>query len=50
VIEVAIGDYGTDVLVKLFDTTKITYINDRNKYPTISGEGRETRLENGTFP
>ncbi|XP_060852904.1 ATP-binding cassette sub-family G member 1-like [Rhopalosiphum padi] len=46
-IEVAIGEYGTDVLVKLFDTTKITYINDRNKYPTISGGGRETQLENG---
>lgn len=37
----AIGEYGTDVLVGLFDTTKITNTNGRNKCHTISGEDHE---------
>jgi len=49
VIEVAIGEYGTDVLVELFDITKFTNINNCNKCLTISGEGNEAQLENGTF-
>ncbi|XP_001943523.1 ATP-binding cassette sub-family G member 1 [Acyrthosiphon pisum] len=46
-IEVAIGEYGTDVLVKLADTTKITYIKDHNNCHLIS-EDQELQLENGT--
>ncbi|XP_022165957.1 ATP-binding cassette sub-family G member 1 isoform X2 [Myzus persicae] len=46
-IEVAIGEYGTDVLVKLADTTKITYIKEHNKCHLISGD-QELQLENGT--
>ncbi|CAI6349680.1 unnamed protein product [Macrosiphum euphorbiae] len=41
-IEVAIGEYGTDVLVGLFDTTKITNTNGRNKCHTISGQDHDT--------
>lgn len=48
-IEVAIGEYGTDVLVELFDITKFTNTNDRNRCLTISGEGDEAQLENGAF-
>ncbi|KAL4097868.1 hypothetical protein QTP88_022571 [Uroleucon formosanum] len=40
-IEVAIGEYGADTLIGLFDTTKITNIYDRNKCHTISGEDHE---------
>ncbi|XP_015369898.1 PREDICTED: ATP-binding cassette sub-family G member 1-like isoform X1 [Diuraphis noxia] len=41
-IEVAIGEYVTDdVLVELFDTTKITNTNGRNKCHTISDEDHE---------
>ncbi|XP_016662000.1 ATP-binding cassette sub-family G member 1 isoform X2 [Acyrthosiphon pisum] len=40
-IEVAIGEYGTDVLVGLFDTTKITNTNGRNGYHTICDEDHE---------
>ncbi|CAH1738913.1 unnamed protein product [Aphis gossypii] len=47
-IEVAIGEYGTDVLVKLADTTKTTYINGHNNCHLISGD-QELQLENGTF-
>lgn len=47
-IEVAIGEYGTDVLVKLADTTKITYIKDHNNCLLISGD-QELQLENGAF-
>lgn len=47
-IEVAIGEYGTDVLVKLADTTKTTYINGHNNCQLISGD-QELQLENGTF-
>ncbi|KAL4097867.1 hypothetical protein QTP88_022570 [Uroleucon formosanum] len=46
-IEVAIGEYGTDVLVKLADTSKITYIKDHNNCHLISGD-QELQLENGT--
>lgn len=48
VIEVAIGEYGTDVLVKLSDTTKITYIKEHNNCHLISGD-QESQLENGAF-
>jgi len=48
VIEVAIGEYGTDVLVKLADTTKTTYINGHNNCHLISGD-QELQLENGAF-
>jgi len=48
VIEVAIGEYGTDVLVKLADTTKTTYINGHNNCHLISGD-QELLLENGAF-
>lgn len=48
VIEVAIGEYGTDVLVKLADTSKITYIKDHNNCHLISGD-QELQLENGAF-
>jgi len=46
-IEVAIGEYGTDVLNKLADTTKITYINGHNNCHLISSD-QELKLENGT--
>lgn len=48
VIEVAIGEYGTDILVKLADTSKITYIKDHNNCHLISGD-QELQLENGAF-
>jgi len=41
VIEVAIGEYGTDTLVGLFDTTKIININGHNKCHNIYGEDHE---------
>ncbi|XP_060851168.1 ATP-binding cassette sub-family G member 1-like [Rhopalosiphum padi] len=46
-IEVAIGEYGTDVLDKLADTTKITYVNGHNNCHLISSD-QELQLENGT--
>jgi len=49
VIEVAIGEYGTGVLVELFDITKLTNINNHNKCLTISGEGNEAQFDNGVF-
>jgi len=49
VIEVAIGEYGTDVLDELFDVTKFTNINDRKKCLRISGEDNEAQLDNGAF-
>jgi len=49
VIEVALGEYGTDVLDELIDITKFTNINDRNKCLTISGEDNEAQLDNGAF-
>jgi len=48
VIEVAIGEYGTDILVKLADTTKITYTNEHNNCHLLS-EDQELQLENGVF-
>lgn len=45
----AIGEYGTGVLVELFDITKLTNINDRNKCLTISNEDNEAQLDNGVF-
>ncbi|CAH1738910.1 ATP-binding cassette sub-family G member 1-like isoform X1 [Aphis gossypii] len=48
-IEVAIGEYGTGVLVELFDITKLTNINDRNKCLTISNEDNEAQLDNGEY-
>lgn len=50
-IEVAIGEYGTDVLVESFDTTKIINTSGRNKCHTISEEDHEEiELEIGGFP
>ncbi|KAL5239615.1 hypothetical protein ACI65C_007025 [Semiaphis heraclei] len=46
-IEVAIGEYGTDVLAKLADTTKTTYIKKHNNCHSISDD-QELQLENGT--
>ncbi|XP_015369893.1 PREDICTED: ATP-binding cassette sub-family G member 1-like [Diuraphis noxia] len=46
-IEVAIGEYGTDVLAKLADTTKTIYIKKHNNCHLISGD-QELQLENGT--
>ncbi|XP_025199709.1 ATP-binding cassette sub-family G member 1-like [Melanaphis sacchari] len=46
-IEVAIGEYGTDVLVKLVDTTKIPYINGHNNCNLISSD-QELQLKHGT--
>lgn len=48
VIEVAIGEYGSDVLAKLADTTKTTYIKKHNNCHSIS-DGQELQLENGAF-
>ncbi|KAF0748215.1 ATP-binding cassette sub-family G member 1-like isoform X1 [Aphis craccivora] len=48
-IEVAIGEYGTDVLDELFDITKFTNINDRKKCLRISGEDNEAQLDNGAY-
>jgi len=48
VIEVAIGEYGTDVLVKLADTTKTIYNKNHNNCHLISGD-QELQLENGAF-
>ena len=49
-IEVAIGEYGTDVLIKSFDTTKVTNTNGLNKCHTFSGEDHEAiELEIGEF-
>lgn len=47
-IEVAIGEYGSDVLAKLADTTKTTYINGHSNCHLIS-ENQESQLENGAF-
>lgn len=49
-IEVAIGEYGTDVLVELFDSTKMANTNGRNKCHTIYGGDHEAiEFEIGTF-
>lgn len=47
VIEVAIGQYGTDILDKLAEsTTKNTYMNGKHHYHITSNE-QESQLENG---
>jgi len=50
VIEVAIGEYGNDLLPELFDTTKTTYINGGNESYTFFDEDHEAQIENGVFP
>lgn len=49
VIEVAIGEYGTDVISKILDTTKLMNINGHKKCHTISYTDHETQLENGAY-
>lgn len=47
VIEVAIGEYGTDVLTKLADSTMKNSIVNNHHYPLVSADDQETLMENG---